>query len=150
MSFDRRSGWLTKLYVDPNGGSSFDPVEGVIETISGPGLTRDEADATVIDDIYEYPLPGVIRTGSITFDIVYDPNSDTNDTLEQLLEQNFPIPSWKIEFQQTELEATPTSRTFNGFVKALGSEVARNGVLKRSVEVRIVGAPGSVTPGSAS
>lgn len=50
-----------------------------ITSISGPGLSLDTTDVTEHDgDGWEEVVPTILRSGEITFDIVYDPSETTH------------------------------------------------------------------------
>lgn len=49
-----------------------------VQSIGGPGLSRDTIDSTAIGDTWEQVLPSILRSGEITLEILYDPANATH------------------------------------------------------------------------
>lgn len=112
-----------------------------ISNIGGPGLQADVIDVTTHDSTaaYEESVVGILRTGELTLDIVYDPNGATHSYSAGLL--------GKIEARTLyDFSITfPSSGTvtwyFDGYVTGFEPSAPVDGALTASVTIKLTGQP---------
>ena len=111
-----------------------------VTNISGPGISLDTTDVSEHDgDGWEEHVAGILRSGTVTVDIVYDPAHATHKNaagglIYALVNRVNGI--WNIVFP-----TTPVSHiSFNGFVTAFNPTAPVEGALTASVTFKPTGA----------
>lgn len=111
-----------------------------VTQLDGPKMDSNLIDATTLEDTFEQFVQGVNKPGSVTFDLVWDPQNAQHKGLENdyvnKTRRNFTI-NWP--------DAGATLNTFTAFVKMFSTKAAPKSVLSISVELQLTGAPGLVT-----
>ena len=114
---------------------------GQVTNISGPGLSADTEDVTCHDstDAFEEVVVTLLRSGEVSFDIVYDPANATHahgvgilNSLDNKIRRNF-----QLVFPDTASTTWSFSGDFNGFEPS----AAADGYLSASVKVKLNGVP---------
>ena len=114
-----------------------------VEGITGPGLSIDMADVTTHDSTsaFEEAVPGIIRTGEIGLDIVYDPADDTHDAtggnglLTRLNNKT------KTNFSLVFTDTGTTTWALDGFVTNFEPGMPHDDKLSATVTVKVTGVP---------
>jgi len=111
-----------------------------VTNISGPSLSLDTVDVTEHDGAgWEEHVATILRSGTVTIDIVYDPNAATHKNasgglIYDLVNRVNGV--WNIVFP-----TTPVSHiSFNGFVTAFNPTAPVEGALTASVTFKPTGA----------
>ena len=121
------------LQVDPSGGSAYTPV-GFIKDSVDSTESADDIEVTNLGDVYKSYVRGEIEPGELTWSIAFDPSDGTNQTLRSLMDSGDEA-SWQINLPGG------SSVELKGYVKSLGRSIVKNGVMMRSVGVKLNGAP---------
>ena len=105
--------------------------------ITGPGEERDQIDITNHSSPQgrEEFIGGMVRSGDVTFRMVWDPN----DSVQQALKSDFDTNrtgSWRIVAPN----AGNAEIAFQGFVRTLSYEFPVNDALHRAVTLKVTGA----------
>jgi len=128
----------TKLY---RGTSGAGDLYGQVSTISGPGLTADTIDVTSHDSTsaWEEVVVGILRSGEITMEIVYDPanafyaNAGTGLLADFIARASITL---TLKFPDT----AGTEWTFSAFVTGFEPSMPVDGALTASVTFKPTGA----------
>jgi len=111
-----------------------------VTNISGPSLTLDTTDVTEHDGTgWEEHIATILRSGTVTIDIVYDPNAATHKNasggvLYDLVTRTSGI--WNIVFPSNPVKYI----TFTGFVTGFTPSAPVDGALTASVTFKPTGA----------
>ncbi len=129
----------TLLYRGTSGGGT---AIAQIRTITGPGLTADTIDVTSMDSTagYEEVVVGILRTGEITFGIVYDPADATHKNAGNGLLADFvgrASTTYTIVFPDT----GSTEWVVTAFVTAFSPTMPHDGSLDAAVTLKPTGQP---------
>lgn len=113
-----------------------------VSRISGPGLSLDTIDVTSHDSAsaWEEVVAGILRSGEVTLDIVYDPGTATHKyAAGGLLSDLFlrTAVSYTLVFPST----PAVTWTFTAFVTGFEPSAPHDGALTASVKMKITGAP---------
>ena len=114
-----------------------------VENITGPALAADTIDATTHDSAsaFEDVVIGIIRTGEIGMDIVYDPADDTHDAtggnglLTRLNNKT------KTNFSLIFPDTATTTWALDGFVTSFEPGAPHDDKLSAAVTVKVTGVP---------
>lgn len=113
-----------------------------IQNITGPGLALDTEDVTTHDSTggWEEVVGTILRSGEVTFDLIYDPNHATHRNaagglLADLVART--LQSYAITFPST----AAVSWTFNAFVTGFEPGAPFDGALTASVTMKVTGQP---------
>ena len=116
-----------------------------VQNISGPGLSLDTEDVTTHDSTaaWEEVVGTILRSGEVTLDIVYDPNSTTHsmsaagdDGLLYAMTIRTAT-AWTLTFPST----AAVSWVFNAFVTGFEPSMPHDGALTASVTLKLTGQP---------
>ncbi len=109
----------TQLYVDPDGGTSWDEIADV-NAIMPPRKKRGTAETTVMmspDDYREF-IAGFKEGGEPTFKLRF--TGDQLEDLDDIFEDGDKVPNWKITFQKIGAQVTAAQWIFLGVLTDLG------------------------------
>lgn len=114
-----------------------------VQSISGPSLSADTVDVTTHDstNAWEEHVVGIIRSGEVGLEIVYDPADDTHDAtggnglLTRL--ENKTATDFSLIFPDT----GSTTWGFNGFVTGFEPDTAHDGAVTAAVTAKITDDP---------
>lgn len=110
-----------------------------IQTISGAALSLDTEDVTTHDSTegWEDVVATVLRTGELSFDIVYDPAETTHSATAGLLDykENRKLAFFTLTFPDA------TVWQFSGYVVGFEPDMPHDGALTAAVTVKITGKP---------
>lgn len=114
-----------------------------VQSIGGPGMAADTIDVTTHDstNAWEEIVVGVLRSGEVSIDIVYDPADDTHDAtggnglLTRL--ENKTATDFSLIFP----DAASTTWGFNGFVTGFVPGAAHADALTAAVTAKITDDP---------
>jgi len=107
-----------------------------LSSISGPSPTMDTIDVTTHDSPngWEEILPSILRSGEVTFDIVYDPGEITHQSFMSALGSET-----ECEFELRFPDVNYTSWIFDGFVTGFGLSAPVEDKLGASVTIKVTG-----------
>lgn len=112
-----------------------------VRSISGPEGDRDEIDVThqQSPDRHRQYIAGIRDSGSLTFDLNFDPNHATHNATTGLLADQVSgtVKNYKITFPTTPAVAY----VIPAFVKKFGLLAPVDGVLAANLELRVASAP---------
>ena len=113
-----------------------------IQSISGPGLSLDTEDVTTHDSTgaWEEVVATILRSGEVSLDIVYDPNTATHKNaagglLADMVART--AQTYNLVFPST----AAVTWTFSAFVTGFEPSAAHNGALTAAVKMKITGQP---------
>lgn len=108
-----------------------------VRNITGPGLSLDTVDVTEHDgDGWEEVVPTILRSGTVTLDIVYDPDNASHIRLLAAL-TNKTKGSWTLTFP----DAAPAKTwSFSGYVTGFSPTEPVEDSLTASVTIKPTGA----------
>lgn len=112
---EKKTGHSAVMKVDDDSNGSFTTIAQV-KQIKGPGITRQKIEATTLDDtlvVYIAGNPKELK--DITFQICYDPNTTTHQTLKSLMDNGTTCP-WQVVMANY---STTKTWQFSGFVQDL-------------------------------
>tara|TARA_R100001463_G_scaffold129363_2_gene188247 strand:- start:39 stop:443 length:405 start_codon:yes stop_codon:yes gene_type:complete len=111
---------------------------GDIISISAPSVTVATIDTTSVASIYRTFLGGTIDSGTMSLEIMYDPNSTAGAALEAEWEataSNAPVE------RDCEIEFSDSSKyAFKGILVGMSASVAIDDRVTASVEIKLSGA----------
>lgn len=127
----------TKLYRGTSGAGT---IIAQVQSFSGPGLTAETADVTSHDSTgaWEEVVVSILRSGEITFDIVYDPaNATHKDAAGGLLNdlQLRASTTYTLVFP----DVANTEWSFSGFVVGFEPSAPHDGALTAAVTIKPTG-----------
>lgn len=133
-------GTLLKLS-DAGATGTFTTVAGV-QDIEGPEFTTDTVEVTAHDstDAFEEHVPGIKRSGEVTFTTVYDPANVTHQSLYTVWSGRL-TRGWQIIAPDTGAEMV----AFLGIITRWGRSYPVNGALTADISIKPTGAA-TVTP----
>lgn len=113
-----------------------------ISNISGPGLSLDVEDVTSHDSTgaWEEVVATILRSGEVSFDIVFDPAAATHKYAAGGLTHDMVArvaQTYSIVFTDT----AATTWSFSAFVVGFEPSMPHDGALTASVKMKITGAP---------
>jgi len=114
-----------------------DPIAQVTG-LSGPNLSADTVDVTTHDqaEAWEEHVPTILRSGTVTFNIVYDPAlADHIAVLAQMVDKDFA--SFELRFPNP----THIQFVFNAFVTGFTPSAPVDGALTAALTLKITGEP---------
>ncbi len=116
-----------------------------VTSISGPSITRNTYDVTAHDSTGEYMefIGGLKDGGEVTFDLNFDPDEATHQTLIGYLDDTVAR-----DYQVT-LPDDAATFDFSAFMTSFGLELPTDDKITASVTFKITGKP-SLTVGSSS
>lgn len=127
---------------DTPGGGMFTAIAHV-QDITGPSLSQDTADVTAHDSPgrWEEHVGTILRSGEVTFDIVYDPADGTHDASTGLLDALESDTAGGRDYKLIFSDTANTTWTFPALVTGFepGNPVADG--RSASVSLKITGAP---------
>lgn len=134
-------GFGAELAWDPAGGTSYTTI-GQIQSITGPGLTRETVDVTTHDNanMWRSFIKGLKDGGELSFDILYDPVLGTHNYSLGLLSDfgdDSTIPNFRLTFP----DAANTQWTFPGIVTNFEASEPIDDALKASITIKVSGTP---------
>lgn len=141
MALNKRPGCGTYLYIDPAGGTDWEVVEGVVESIES-GVSVEQCDTTLLGDAYQTSVPVDKKLEPLKFSIALDNANETNQVISEMRNDNL-IGAFKVEF--TDDETHPF--TVQGYISADNFKVGKRDMLVRDIEVTLTG-PGGLYAGS--
>lgn len=109
-----------------------------VTSVDESGVTIDQIDVTNLDSTAKEYVPGMPDYGTVTFQINYDPDEATHQTLDGLAQaQANATRDWRI----TESGGgSPGTRTqFKGFVQSFQKSRAVNNVVKATATIKKTG-----------
>lgn len=108
-----------------------------VSNITGPNLSVDMVDVSTHDgDNWEEFVPTILRTGTVTLDIIYDPSHATHvETLRELVDRE--QSTYELRYPDT----ARTKWTFDAFVSGFTPTAPVAGVLTASVTFKLTGKP---------
>lgn len=113
-----------------------------VTSISGPGLALDTEDVTTHDstEAWEEVVGTILRSGEVSFDIVYDPAAATHKNaagglIADLVSRT--AQTYSITFSDT----AATVWSFSAFVTGFEPDMPHDGALTASVSMKITGKP---------
>lgn len=111
-----------------------------VNSISGPGLQADVIDVTSHDSTaaYEEAVVGILRTGEVTIEIVYDPNEATHKYASGGLLYDFAqrtATTYSIAFPGS------VTWSFSAFVTGFEPSAPVDGALTASITLKLTGQP---------
>lgn len=128
---DKQIGLGTLITVDHDADTVFTTV-ACVRNLTPPGRSKNQADATCIDDPLEKTLSGLEASSDFPFEQFWDPTDSNCAIIDTLLDNDTQV-NWKIVFPFD----TPITAAFSGRVIATTpSQVDNNTVIARSVMVR--------------
>jgi predicted secreted protein len=129
----------TKLYRGTSGAGT---LIAQVQSFSGPGLSADTVEVTSHDSTgaWEEVVVSVLRSGELTFDIVYDPANATHKyatggLLDDLADRT--ATTYTLVFPDT----AATEWTFSAYVVGFEPAMPHEGALTASVSIKITGVP---------
>ena len=128
---DKSIGLGTLVKVDHDADTVFTTVS-CIRNVTPAGRSKNQADATCIEDTLEQTLSGLEAASDMPFEQFWDP-TDTLCTMIDTLLDNDTVVNWQVVFPF----ATPIMAAFSGRVIATTpSQIDNNTVISRTVMVR--------------
>ena len=110
-----------------------------VKKISGPGLKGDTTDVTTHDDAtaFEEVVPGLLRSGDVSIDLVYDPNAATHGATSGLVAkaQNKTLSAFQLIFPG------PYEWDFFAYVTEFNPTGDVGGALTATAKMKITGSP---------
>jgi predicted secreted protein len=113
-----------------------------VQSISGPGLSLDTEDVTTHDSAgaWEEVVGTILRSGEVSLDIVYDPNTATHKNssgglLADMVART--AQTYNLVFPST----AAVTWTFSAFVTGFEPSSAHDGALTAAVKMKITGQP---------
>jgi len=133
-------GTLLKIGDGGNGGESFTTVAEVTE-ISGPALSLDTEDGTHHGSTagWEEAIPTILRSGTVTFTIQYDPVGATHDASTGLIKDM--TDKTLRNFQLVFPDAGTTTWSFSAYVVGFEPGMPHDGKFTASCELKPSGQP---------
>lgn len=134
----RYAAFGTKLMIsDGADPENFTEIPGV-EGVSGPGLTADTEDVTAHDSesAVEESVATIIRTGTVTFDIRWDPQDPTH----QLLSTNL-LARTRTNFQLIFPDEGNYQIDFEAQITSFSPDAPHAGALTTACELKLTAAP---------
>ena len=113
-----------------------------VTSISGPGLSLDTEDVTTHDSTaaWEEVVGTILRSGEVTFDIVYDPAAATHSATAGGLIADM-VARTAQTYSLTFPDAAATVWSFSAFVTGFEPDMPVTGGLTASVTMKITGQP---------
>jgi len=112
-----------------------------VTNISGPNLSLDTVDVTEHDGTgWEEVVATILRSGEVTFDIVFDPNAATHKNASGGILYDLTTrtsTTWSIVFPTT----PAVTWSFTAFVTAFAPSMPVDGALTASCTLKITGQP---------
>lgn len=113
-----------------------------VRNISGPGFSLDTADVTAHDSTgaWEEHVPTILRSGEVTFELVWDPDSATHESTSGGLVHamtNRTLLAYRIQWP----DSTPTEWKFQAYVAGFEPTAPHDDALTASVTLKLTGAP---------
>lgn len=141
------SAWGTLLKCNYLAGDTVAQFRNVayIRNISGPSLSLDTTDVTSHDstNAWEEVVATVLRSGEITFDVIYDPAEDTIDCVDGLIYQivNKVNLTFKIYFPNDTVEANRSIWILPGYCTGFEPSAPHDGALTGALKFKVSGSP---------
>lgn len=114
-----------------------------VSKISGPGLSLDTIDATSHDstNAWEEVVAGILRSGEVTLDLVYDPNSTTHNYSATGLLGDM-VARTAVVLYSLVFPSTPVvTWTFYAFVTGFTPDAPHAGGLTATAKLKLTGQP---------
>jgi predicted secreted protein len=113
-----------------------------VQSISGPGLTLDTEDVTTHDSTgaWEEVVGTILRSGEVSFDIVYDPAAATHKNAAGGLLYNLASRA-SVHYHLTFPSTVPAIWAFDALVTGFEPSAPHDGALTASVTMKLTGAP---------
>lgn len=113
-----------------------------VRNISGPGFSLDTADVTAHDSTgaWEEHVPTILRSGEVTLELVWDPDSATHESTSGGLMHayaNRTLLAYRIQWP----DSTPTEWKFQAYVTGFEPSAPHDDALTASVTLKLTGAP---------
>lgn len=130
----------TQLQMGDGGGPEVFATVINLQSLGGPALSTDSVDVTAHDSPggYEEFVMTILRSGSVTFKIVYDPVAATHNKTTGLLKKY--QSRTKTNFKLILTDAALSTWTFSGYVKGFAVTSNFDGALEANCEVKVSGA----------
>jgi len=111
---------------------------GQITNISGPSMSLDTVDVTTHDqaDAWEQVAPTILRSGTVTVDIVYDPD-DTEHVAALANMVGKATAAFELQFP----DSAYTEYEFDAYVTGFTPTAPVDGALTASITLKITGEP---------
>lgn len=127
----------TNLYRGTTGGGT---IIAQVSNISGPALSADTIDVTnhTSTNAWEEVVIGILRSGDITLDIVYDPANATHKNAGSGLLADFlgrASTTYTLEFP----DSVTTEWAFSAFITGFVPSAPHEGALTAAVTVKLTG-----------
>lgn len=128
---DKQIGLGTLVKVDHDADTVFTTV-ACVRNLTPPKRSKNQADATCIDDTLEKTLSGLEAASDFAFEQFWDPTDSNCTMIDTLLTNNTEV-NWQLVFPF----GTPITAAFSGrVIDTTPSQVDNNTVIARSVMVR--------------
>jgi hypothetical protein len=113
-----------------------------VTSISGPGLSLDTEDVTSHDstEAWEEVVATILRSGEVTFDIVYDPAAATHKNAAGGLLADL-VSRTAQTYSLTFTDTAATVWSFSAFVTGFEPDMPADGAFTASVTMKITGKP---------
>lgn len=113
-----------------------------VKSISGPGLSLDTEDVTSHDSTggWEEVVGTILRSGEVSFEIVYDPNAATHKYAVGGLLSDLVLKT-AVSYTLVFPSVATVTWTFNAFVVGFEPGAPADGALTASVTLKITGQP---------
>ena len=127
----------TQLYRGTSGGGT---LVAQVQSFSGPGLSADTIDVTnhASTNAWEEVVVGILRSGELSMEIVYDPANATHANAGSGLLADFvsrASTTWTLVFP----DAATTEWAFTAFVTGFEPDAAHDGALTAAVALKLTG-----------
>lgn len=116
-------------------------LSGVI-SISGPEAERETVDVTLLSSTSPWHsyLSGSGDPGSLTVELAYDNNEDTQIYLNDVLNSGSTISTFAVIYN-----SSMDTDTFYGYVVGRGRNIERNGMITSPITIKLSSSPGFAT-----
>jgi len=113
-----------------------------VQSISGPGLSLDTEDVTTHDSsgAWEEVVATILRSGEVSFDIVYDPGAATHKYAAGGLLSDLNLRT-SVSYTLVFPSVPAVTWTFTAFVTGFEPPAPHDGALTAAVKMKITGAP---------
>lgn len=133
----RHIGHTTTLSVDILGGTSWTAI-GQILSITPPTMSREDIDATTLDDTFQYKLPTDPEdVGELSFELAWDVNATNPTIIETALSGRNIVATWKITYPSS----ANKTQIFTAWVKSFApQQMSGKDIIKAQVTLVLLSA----------
>jgi hypothetical protein len=141
MSLTKRKGYGVTLGCDQTGGTTYAVLGAVVSGLDGADAKADEIDTTVLSDHYKTKEGGQVDSGTVTFQIAYDPLDTATTTVLTGLLASGAVAGWQITYPIVASE-TQQKDAFQGYVAGFKRTIDKSKMIVADVTIGVSGNPG--------